>query len=156
MTADSTAEPQNNLERLALAEETVGRLYDYYAAVFPEHEEFWKGMAMEEADHATAVYELLDKADDSEIGIWSRIIPDNYMDMISSLLEQLLKNGSGITFRQALENALKVENTMAEHGFYNSFSSASEEMQGILDYLGSTSESHCEAVKHELRRLKTA
>ena len=35
---------------LAINEEAVGKLYEAYASVFPEYEEFWSGPAMEEAD----------------------------------------------------------------------------------------------------------
>ena len=145
----------SKMEKLGLAEETVGRLYEVYAEAIPEHESFWRGLALEEADHARSVFELVDRAEDGEIEFQSENVPDGYIDRFTGLLEELSKNTQDITFVKALENALEIEKTLAERRFYRSFGGGSPEVRAILDYLDSSSESHVKAVELELERYKT-
>ena len=50
------------LRALIKIEETVARLYQAYAEKFPEYEEFWTGLVMEQIDHSNVIHARLAEA----------------------------------------------------------------------------------------------
>lgn len=69
----SSPEETNILQMMVANEEAVSRLYEVYGSMFPEHEEFWFGLAMEEADHASWILELLHKVSKGSASIYKDI-----------------------------------------------------------------------------------
>ena len=78
------------IQTLAMNEENVGRLYEAYANKFPEHEEFWFGLAIEEVDHSNRVLELLNKVKKGSARIYEdRFHTDDLQRFQDNLKEQL-------------------------------------------------------------------
>ncbi|MBN2074802.1 MAG: hypothetical protein JW762_04550 [Dehalococcoidales bacterium] len=62
---------ENPIRILTETEEDIGRLYEAYAKKMPEHEEFWFGLVLEEADHSTMVHSLVKKIDTESVSFTS-------------------------------------------------------------------------------------
>ncbi|MFC1949095.1 hypothetical protein ACFLW0_02865 [Chloroflexota bacterium] len=142
------------MQMLAASEEAVGRLYDAYAGRFPEHEEFWLGLAMEEADHANTVFDLMRKVKDGSASFFeSRLSVEKVQELQGHLGRQLARvKKEKISFADALSVAVDIEKSLSEHKYYWFFSGASEEVQELLDYLDSATQNHIKVLEREVER----
>jgi hypothetical protein len=146
----------NILQMLAANEEAVGRLYEAYANKFPDHEDFWFGLAMEEADHSNWIFELLHKVNEGSASIYAdRSHTENIYSFHSYLTEQLNQvRQESISFADALLTALNIEKSLGERRFFQVFEGDSEETRSVLEYLASATENHIKSLQRKIEQQR--
>jgi hypothetical protein len=144
------------IKMLAANEEAVGRLYEAYAGKFPEHEEFWFGLAMEEADLSNWIFELLRKVNEGSASIYEdRFQAEDMQKFHNYLKEQLDKvKQEKISLVNALCTALDIEKSLVERGFLQVFEGDSEETLSVLEYLTSATGNHIKVIQRQLEQQK--
>ena len=143
----------NVMQMLVEVEETTGRLYEAYGRIFPEHEEFWFGLTVEEADRASAILDLINmyKKGRTSFHEDSRMITEAEK-LLSRLKNELEQAEQGqFSFNDALLRALDIEKSLAEHRFYRMFGGGSRETLSILELLDSFSNNHVKILQIELK-----
>ncbi len=144
------------MQSLAATEESVGKLYEAYANKFLEHEEFWFGLAMEEADHSNSIHDLISKVREGSANFLAdeSLIEDvqKFQDHLKQ--QQVRAKREDILFIDALLVALDIEKSFIEHRFYRLFEGVSEETRNVLEYLDSASGNHIKALQREIEQQK--
>ncbi len=147
----------NIMQMLVEIEETTGRLYEAYGRLFPVHEEFWLGLTVEEADHASAILDLINMYKNGRTSFredsWMIKDAEKLLAQLKNELEQA-EQGQ-FSFNDALSRALNIEKSLAEHRFYRMFGGGSRESLGILELLDSSSSNHVNALQTELKHHHT-
>jgi len=144
------------MQMLAANEEAVGRIYEAYANKFPEHEQFWFGLAMEEADHSNWIFELLHKVSKGSASIYEDRFHTEDIQRFQDYLEEQLDivRQEKISFVDALLTALDIEESLVERRFFHVFEGDSEETRSVLEYLASATENHIKIIKRQLEQQK--
>lgn len=152
----SLPEQVNILQMLAKNEEAVGRLYEVYANKFREHEEFWFGLAMEEADHANRVLELIQKVNKGSASVSEGTFKVEDIQKFSNYLKEQLDRArhESMSFVEALSIALNIEKSLIERKFFRIFEGGSEENWHVLEYLASATENHIKVIQKKLEQQK--
>ena len=146
----------NILQMLAANEEAVGKLYETYANKIPEHEEFWFGLAMEEADHANWLLDLITKVNKGSASVYESLFKtEDIQDFHNYLTEQLDRaKQERISFVEALAIALNIEKSLIERKYFQIFEGGSEEYWHVLEYLASSTENHIKVIQKQLDKQK--
>ena len=138
------------LNKLAEVEESVGRLYEAYAALFPDYRQFWSGLVDEEKQHAVWVRELCSlvekgtaKFNENRFNIFAIQTYINY-------LKEELDKASGRKLVNALSIALYVEESMMEKKYFEIINGDSEELKQTLRKLTGATQIHIARVRETL------
>lgn len=132
--------PRNIIEQIGLLvknEESLAGLYQTYADRFPEHEEFWMGMATEEIDRANLIHEIAQKIKNKKARVYERQSGTKYLEDFNDMVveETDRAHNKPLTNDDALNTAQRVMQYMIEHSYFNIFDSDSEEIRSELDRL---------------------
>ena len=149
----SSKDRHRTIELLAKHEEAIGRLYEEYAARFPEQHAFWLKLSEEEYEHAE----------------WIRTLDPEIKDYSLSLSEDRFKAGTlerslaWVTFQtgraqkgdlsvdEALTVALDVENSLIENKCFEVFEHDPPKFKKVLRELASATENHRKRVESTWR-----
>ena len=137
------------IEMLAKNEEAVAQLYSAYADRFPEHKDFWSGLAVEEIDHAAELRKLCEITAKGGLyigeGRFSTIAISNFSSYVEKESEPDRVKAS--SFINALSVALYIEESIIEHKFFDVFETDSAELKQVLLNLAAETKRHLEQVK---------
>ncbi len=150
MTSEENQE--NIIQMLTETEEAIGRLYEAYSNTLPEHEEFWFGLVMEEADHSNLIHSLLNKVRKGTAGF---VVDTKLADEVKDFLELLKQERErakreNMAFTDALNTALNIEKSVAKQDFYRLFKNPSQDVSDILHQIHRDAESHIKFLQREL------
>lgn len=148
----SEEDRENTIQMLTETEEAIGRLYEAYSRTLPEHEEFWFGLVMEEADHSNLVHSLLNKV---RKGSASFVADAKMADEVKDIREFLKKEQErakreNMSFIDALNTALNIEKSLIKQDFYRLFTNTSLDVSEVLQHIQHDAESHIEFLQREL------
>jgi hypothetical protein len=147
---------ENPVQILIETEEDIGRLYEAYARKMPEHEEFWFGLVLEEADHSTMVHSLVKKLDTESVSFTS--IPEiinnlrEFRDFLVREKEKVKKEN--LSFTDALQVAIDIENSIIKNGIYHLFTNPSGDVLEIMGKLRHDNTSHINFLRRELEKYR--
>ena len=145
---------ENPVQILIETEEDIGRLYEAYARKMPEHEEFWFGLVLEEADHSTMVHSLVKKLDTESVSFSS--VPEvihklrEFRDFLVGEKEKVKKEE--VSFTDALQVAIDIENSIIKNGIYHLFTNPSGNVVEIMEKLRRDNTSHVKFLRMELEK----
>jgi len=156
MKTDPLEKNLKTMQMLAATEEAVGRLYEIYANRFPEHEEFWFGLTMEEADHSNSILDLISKVRKGSANFFAnQSLVENVQKFQDHLKQQQSRaKREDISFIDALHVALDIEKSLIEREFYRLFEGVSVETRNVLKYLDSASGNHIKVLQREIEQQK--
>jgi rubrerythrin len=142
------------LNTLAELEESVGRLYEAYAALFPDYRQFWSDLVGEEKQHGVWVRELRDlveigkaKFSENRFNIFAIQAYINY-------LKEELEKATGRTLVNALSIASYIEESLMENKYFEIIDGDSEELRQTLRNLAGATQTHIERVRATLNTYK--
>ena len=122
---------ENPIQILADTEEDIARLYEAYAEKMPEHEEFWFGLVLKEANHSNLVHSLINKLDIKSITFTSDPEVINklkeFRDFLVEEKEKVKKED--LSFSDALQVAVAIENSIIKNGIYHLYTNPSIKLQ---------------------------
>lgn len=150
MTSEENRE--KTIQMLTETEEAIGRLYEAYSKALPEHEEFWFGLVMEEADHSNLVHSLLNKV---RKGSASFVADTKLADEVKDVREFLKKEQErakreNMSFIDALNTALNIEKSLIKQDFYLLFTNPTQDVSSTLHQLRRDVENHIKFLQREL------
>lgn len=153
MTVELLGEGQT-VELLAQCEDKIGELYQHYAGLFPEEEEFWAKLARDEVGHARWVRALLPPVQRGQVTFREdRLGSQGFLLFYDYLVLRLREvQAHPISLIAALTVAVDIENTLVEKSFYDVFQSTDAEATRILTLLTRSAEAHLKATKDRWRR----
>jgi hypothetical protein len=143
---------ENTIQLLTETEEAIGRLYEAYSNTMPEHEEFWFGLVMEEADHSNLVHSLLNKV---RKGTASFVVDPKVAGEVKGFLgflkqEQERAKRENMAFTDALNIALNIEKSIVKKNFYRLFKNPSQDVSSVLHQIRRDAENHVKFLQREL------
>jgi len=145
---------ENPIQILTETEEDIGRLYEAYAKKMPEHEEFWFGLVLEEVDHSNMVHSLVSKIDTDSVSFTSAPEVINKLKEFRDFLvnEKQKVKKEDISFTDALQVAVDIENSIIKNGIYHLFTHPSGEVIEIMEKLRHDNTSHVKFLWMELEK----
>jgi rubrerythrin len=154
-----TAEKQSTtLNKLAELEESISRLYEVYAEVFLDYQQFWSDLSNEEGQHAGWLREL-----NTNVVQGSATLRENRFNKIAiqTFINYLHDEYSKVMSRErALINALSItlyiEESLIEREYYEVLDGDSLELKQTLSNLASATKNHIERVREVFNVYKKA
>ena len=145
---------ENPVQILTETEEDIARLYEAYARKMPEHEEFWFGLVLEEADHSNMIHSLIKKVDTSSVSFTSDPDVINRLKDFRDFLVREKENvkNEELSFTDALRVAIDIENSIIKNGLYHLFQNPSGDMVEIMEKLHHDNTSHVKFLRRELEK----
>jgi rubrerythrin len=155
---DSNKKACTIIDKLAINEESIAKLYRGYADAFPILREFWSSLASDESGHASCIRSL-----GRQIGTPSLFMDENrftataiqtfagYLDRELSRLKE-----GEIPLTEALSITLYIEQSLIESRFFELFRADSAELQHTLAKLRDETLAHRNRAKETLEKHKQA
>ncbi|MFC1947993.1 hypothetical protein ACFLXY_08760 [Chloroflexota bacterium] len=147
---------ESPVQILSEIEEDIGRLYEVYGKKMPEHEEFWFGLVLEEADHSNLVHNLIKKLHTDSVSFTSdpAVIAKlkEFRDFLVWEKEKVKKEN--LSFTDALKVAIDIENSIIKNGIYHLFKNPSGDMVEIMEKLRHDNTSHVKFLRMELEKYR--
>ena len=137
------------LEMLAKNEELINQLYNVYSGKFPDYKDFWRGLAVEETQHAVWIREFRSQVrqghvqfneDRFDVDIMGKL-QDYVKDMINTAQEQ------EIPLKGALNIALDIESGLIEKRFFEVFETDAKELRFVLKVLSDSTKRHFDRIQ---------
>jgi rubrerythrin len=128
-------------------EEGMRDLYLAYAEKYPQCEEFWSGLAVEESGHADWIRELAGQVREGRIHIEPGRFRNEAIASFTKYVQDELARAQReeMLLITALSIALSAEQTMIERGFFEIFDTDSAELKHVLHNIATATEEH---IKH--------
>ena len=136
-------------EMLASNEEVVGRLYQACAKKYPECEDFWTGLAVDEKTHADWIRQLAGQVGEGRIHIEPGRFKKEAIESFGKYVQEEISRikGSDLPLITALSIALDIEKSVMESNFFEIFATDSEELKHVLHDLAEATEEHVKRVE---------
>lgn len=152
---ESRNDPHEVIEALAGHEAAVGELYSVFAMKFGREQDLWATLADQEESHAALLRSLGVKAEDLAIFVDAdRFDPRELRHESRQVKEQVqVAEFSHLNLREALEDAIQLEEDMAESHSFRVFSTDTASVQRILTRLREDSVAHRERLRRRLASL---
>jgi len=142
------------LDKLAELELSVSRLYEAYAAFFPDYRQFWSGPVAEEKQHAAWVRELRSLVEKGKAKFgenrFNLLAIQTYVDYLQNESD----NAGGRTLLNALSITKYVEDSLIERQYFNIVEGDSDELEQTLQKLADATKSHIQLVNQTLEDYK--
>ena len=144
------------LTKLSELEESVGRLYEVYAGLFPDYKEFWLSLVGEEKQHARWIHEL-----HSYVVQGSATFNDDRFNVVAirAFVKYLNDELGKATMRErSLLNALSIsqyiEESLIEQKYFEIVIGDSPKLKQILTSLATDTQNHIKKVREALNTYK--
>lgn len=135
-------EKMSLLKQFSINENKISQLYSVYASKFLEQSSLWERLAKDEKRHAALLADL-DFRFNQEIKSWQ--ISDNapaILDYIGNFIDDCLQQAENSDIKEALNNALSLEQSMIEKKNFDIFSTVNLEITSVLEKLNRETEGH--------------
>ena len=144
------------IENLARNEGYIARLYEQYAVHFPDMNEFWSSLAVEEIKHAAWIRKLGKMNLLPSVFINETRFNVTAVQSYTNYLERELARMKTETVPalEALATTFYIEDSLIESRFFEIFETDSAELKNILAGLRTDTEAHRKKAKEELERYK--
>ncbi|UCC16043.1 MAG: hypothetical protein JSU58_06610 [Dehalococcoidales bacterium] len=147
---------ENPIQILTETEEDIARLYEAYASEMPEHEEFWFGLVLEEADHSNLVHRLIKEVHTDSVSFTSDpAIIDKLKEFRNFLVREKEKvKQEDLAFTDALQVAVDIENSIIKSGIYHLFKNPSGDVVDIVEKLRHDNTNHIKFLRIKLEKYR--
>lgn len=151
------AEPKKSIIKLFEENElNISLLYGLYSQNIPGHAAFWEKISQEEIMHAKAIAGAFEETGNREEYFkennFSRGIIKYISDFVTEKTIEAANNCPAHT--RALENALRVEQSMLEKKCFDIFIPTDASLKHVLQRLNKDTERHAESLRQELKRCQ--
>lgn len=143
------------LDLLEEQEETIAKIYDFYAQRFPDHEPFWSKLAKDERNHAKWVRALRGEVEQGSVRVDPRHLKIEEISRFAKWLKQILTDAEAAPMKvaQAFHTAAKIESGLLEEPFQKVFLPSDRKAQKILENLVTQTQGHADAVAKMLEQV---
>jgi rubrerythrin len=132
----------------------VGMLYKLYSQKIPGHKRFWFELSMEEASHASDIRAIYRKK--SEDLVEENKFTRGVLKYVTDFVEEKIRiaRENKISHLEALNIALRVEQSILEKKCFELFISTNEKLKAVIKRLDKETEGHVNRLRKELKRQK--
>ena len=144
------------ITKLSELEESVGRLYETYAVIFPDYRNFWVNMASDEREHAAWVAKLRSLID-NRLVVFSegRFKVEAIQTFLKYIDEELGKaKEKNLFLMNALSITLYIEESLIEHKYFEVVEGDSPELKSILRDLAGATQKHADSARETFNAYK--
>ncbi len=138
------------VETLTECEINIGRLYEKYAARFPEAKDLWSTLSKVEETHANllkTMHRIFDKGNIFyNLGKFGDAAIQPTIDLINRSLKEA--DAPGFKAADAMKTGLKIESSLIDAHFYDIVDSDAPEFKIIAARLSSETKHHAELIRH--------
>ena len=144
------------LQMLIKHELAIADLYAAYAERYPDHRDYRLLLSSEEKDHADAIRNVLEVADQNQSGLKTSGFKPAAVNTSIAYLEDLTKAAqtTPVPIGDALSSALDLEKAMIERKFFDIFDTPSPVAQETLMILTQGTEKHVATIEHEWQKYR--
>lgn len=153
---------EEEIEEITLVmrhEETLGQLYLAFAIKFSDFEDFWKGIALEEQNHARWIRALNAKIKEGKITFdkdrFDKTAISTSIDYIDSQIKSVQEHHE-ISLINAASIALDLERAMIDNLWFEVFKTDAVELQKVLENLATATKKHAEKIQKLWEQAKQA
>jgi hypothetical protein len=138
-----------NIKSLAEHEEAISQLYDLYSLQFSDYLDFWAELAADKRKHAGWIRMLNGGIYAGDIVFKSdRFSLDEINSSIVFIRVQIdFAHRNEVSLMQAFSNAVGLEETALEKGFFNIFEGDAPELQHVLINIRVSINEHCQKIR---------
>ena len=139
---------------LAANEELISKLYKLYAKLIPELQDFWEDLAKEETRHAYWILALQTHINDGVLSFKENRFNLRAIELFLIYVKDLLDTAKGRVKapKDALANAMNIENALIERKFFEVFNEDSPALKDTLQQLVIATEKHREKISAEFSK----
>jgi len=134
---------------LELHELALSNLYLVFKRLFPEHEDFWEEISLDEKSHATMIKTFRTMMEDGILAYSSRPFSvsdiEPYIEDIKNHANYAMKNK--ISMQEALATAMEMESRILEKDIFCPLVNDSEKLKKTLDSIVLETRKHHRAIK---------
>ena len=136
-------------------EKKVSELYSLYANHFPKHKRFWEKIANEETIHAKILQEGKEKLSCKGELVKESMHANGIIERLTQFIDLELERAKNeiISLEEAVETALRIEQSMIEDKCFHIFRPETEEVGSIFRRLNDDTGNHVERLKKEFEYL---
>ena len=139
-----TQKQLNIVNKLSGLEDAVGRLYEVYAAIFPEYQEFWANLVTDEHKHAAWIRELNSLINNCSFvfneGRFKIEIIEKFLGYLHEELEKA--QARAVSLINALSITLYIEESLIEQRYFEVVEGDSPELKRVLLDLARDTQKH--------------
>jgi hypothetical protein len=155
MTAD-LEQQRNVLHKLAELEESVGHLYETYAGLFPDYQEFWLALVAEEKQYTAWVKELESYLTKGTVKFNEGRFNVFAIQSFLNYLKDEAEKAPGRTILNALSISAYVEESLMERGYFDVVDGDSEALKLTLNNLAEATQKHIKRVREYLNTYRNS
>lgn len=148
--------PVEMVNLLIKYEKAIARFYAVCANNYPEEEQFWSELAVEEELHVRILERVSEKVDNNTLFLNEARFKINPLKMSIDYAEEVtVKAERGeLTLVSALSIADAIEMTVIESAFYNIFEGDSVRLNKYLEQVQNESVAHRQKVREKLEKVR--
>ncbi len=143
---------------MAEIETMIGRHYSYFAQQFPEYADFWKGIAVQEDDHAQCLKEFAAKVAQGTVQVSTqRFNPTSVRELrnrFEGMLETMRSKSSSMC--EALTSGVNVEGMLLEKNYFEVFTTQDPAVLRQLKRLAQETQEHQKKLQEMRNRFTKA
>lgn len=149
---------QKKLIELFVEQENLIRtLYKLFAKRYPEYEDFWTEMSIEEYQHAALIQRITESDSKNEVKFSQGALRSSSLVSSIKYIEDIISEFKGdkdFTVDKAANIALILENALWERKVFQYFDGDSDEVKKIMNSLNSEQVVHIKKLKAFVSQLK--
>jgi len=148
--------PGELLEAMREHELTLAHLYGLYAKKYPDYEDFWVSLSLEENQHAAWLDKLWIEIENGSEDIIIERFPIGAVQRSTEYVKSLedTTNQPDFTLVNALSTALRLEEAFMENKFFEVCEGDSVKTKRTLNLLAQSTQEHCRKVREFLQQHK--
>ncbi len=136
------------IQLLTENEKLVCELYELLGEKFPEYKVFWDSIAQDEKKHVEFLSEISDKDSSVNEKVLHYKTVQDLIDHIKTTIEKVRKS-KDLTMKQAVLEALNIENSIVELKFFEPFKSeeSNRETRNSIELIEKDTKGHYQKLK---------
>jgi rubrerythrin len=148
--------PGELLEAMREHEQALAHLYELYAEKYPDYEDFWTELSLEENLHAAWLDKLWSEIENGSEDIVVERFPIGAVQRSTEYVKKLEDTASqpDFTLINALSTALRLEEALMENKFFEVCEGDSVKTKRTLNSLAQGTMEHCQKVRKLLQQLR--
>lgn len=132
------------LKLMIRQEQLLAEIYQVFAEQFPEHNDLWGSMVLEERKHAGWLQQLMD-ATAQQVVLFNegRIKTYTMETFVQGVADKLSQARAGqFNLKQALACTLDLERSLIERDIFTHFTGMTEKSRNVMNFLASETKNH--------------
>lgn len=146
----------SKISSLADFENMIGDLYEVYASLFPDMQDFWLSIVKEERTHAKLLTAMIGLIRDGHIFYNLDLMETKTIaHYISDIKANIAKAQPGsLAPQDAITTALSIEASVVEADFYKDVRSDAPEFRTVAHHLIKDTQRHADLIAAELKKVQ--